>query len=356
MVPHVRAAARMLTFAMAMPCAVGPAWAATYDVGIVPAMEKSSAMGVNDRGQVLATTSSQHKARIRSALCKADPPECRGLSIKYGGGTNRHPSRYIFLRPEASKIATVGQVYIQQGWYAAYKYGLGRSRFHNDVIITPGVAHGVGGGLVVGETAKGEAFSYALGSDKLSILHTLGGTKGSARAVNADGTIVGESKNAQGLHHATMWVEKHPQDLGVLPGGLRSTARAINDGGVAVGCAEKPGVKQVAVKYEGGSVIELGALNPEDGNEACATLISAGGFIAGWSTVLPGEVTHAFIMEGQTMVDLNDRISEADKALYELTAVGGSNASGQLAVTGRRRADSTTVVLLLTPAPPPAAP
>ena len=45
-----------------------------------------------------------------------------------------------------------------------------------------------------------------------------------------------------------------------------------------------------------------------------------------------------------------------DKALYELTAVGGSNASGQLAVTGRRRADSTTVVLLLTPAPPPAAP
>lgn len=340
----------MLLLAPGLLCASGAAWAVAYQISIVPAVEKSSAMGVNDKGEVLASTSSQHKARIHSALCKAEVRGCRGLAIKYGGGNGIHPSRYVFLRPEASKVSTVGQVYIQQDWYAAYKGGLGRSRFHNDVIITPGIANGVGGGVIVGETSKGEAFSYAL--HKLTILKTLGGGNGSARAVNASGVIVGDSKDAQGLRRATMWLGRDAQDMGVLPDGRNSSARAINAAGVAVGCADK-GVdkREVAVKFEGGAVVELGTLNAEEGNKACATFITADGVVAGWSTVLPSEGTHAFIMEGEAMVDLNDRISEADRAVYELASVGGINASGQLGVTARRRADSATVVLLLTPLP-----
>jgi hypothetical protein len=54
-------------------------------------------------------------------------------------------------------------------------------------------------------------------------------------------------------------------------------------------------------------------------------------------------------MEGDAMVDLNDRITEADRALYELISVGGINAGGRVAVTGKRRADGATVVLLLKP-------
>jgi hypothetical protein len=133
-------------------------------------------------------------------------------------------------------------------------------------------------------------------------------------------------------------------------GGQTSSARAINDAGVAVGCADKSaGAVQVAVKFQGGAVVELGALNAQDSNKACATFISPEGVIAGWSTVVPGEDTHAFIMEGDTMVDLNDRIPDADKATYELMAVGGMNSRGQLGITAKRRADSETVVLLLTP-------
>src|SRR6185295_11462693 len=117
----------------------------------------------------------------------------------------------IALGPRDSGLLAVGQVYLQQDWYAAYKYGFGRSRFHNDVIITPGLAYGIGGGLVVGETSHGEAFSYSIGARKVFVLKTLDGkgTKGgSARAVNASGTIVGHSTNAEGLRHATMWIGK----------------------------------------------------------------------------------------------------------------------------------------------------
>lgn len=349
----VRAAMWVFSLVAGVPCASTAAFATTYEVGIVPSVEKSSAMGVNNRSEVLASTSSKHKGQVTSALCKVAPPECRRLAIKYGGGNAIHPSRYIFLRPAASKVSTVGQVYVQKDWYAAYKYGLGRSRFHNDVIITPGIAYGVGGGLVVGETSKGEAFSYGLSARKLLTLRTLNGNDrkgGSAQAVNTSGTIVGHSTNAEGLRHATMWVGKEAQDMGVLPdGGQTSSARSINDAGVAVGCGDKGAGLQVAVKFEGGAVVELGALSAESGTKACATIISAEGAIAGWSTVVPGEETHAFIMEGEAMVDLNDRISEADRSLYELMSVGGINATGKLAVTAKRRADSATVVLLLTP-------
>jgi hypothetical protein len=73
--------------------------------------------------------------------------------------------------------------------------------------------------------------------------------------------------------------------------------------------------------------------------------------VDGWAhlleVVVPGDETHAFIMEGDAMVDLNDRISEADRSLYELVPVGGINATGRLAVTAKRRADSATVVRLL---------
>lgn len=342
-----------LSLVLGLPCASGAAFGTVYEVNLVSAPEKSSAMGVNDRSEVLVSTSSRHKGQITSALCKAAPPSCRSLSIKYGGGTNRHPSRYIFLRPTASKVSTVGQVFIQQNWYAAYKYGLGRSRFHNDVIITPGMAYGVGGGLVVGETSKGEAFSFDLGPDKLLILKTLNGKDrkgGSAQAVNASRTIVGHSTNAEGFRHATMWVGKEPRDMGVLAdGGQTSSARSINDAGIAVGCADKAGGLQMAVKFEAGSLAELGALSTASGTKACATIISASGAIAGWSTVDASEETHAFIMQGDVMADLNDLIPEADQALYELISVGGINSDGKLGVTAKRRADSTTVILLLTP-------
>jgi uncharacterized membrane protein len=354
---HGCAAAAALGLALSLTCASASAADATiYRVDLVPgvpAVDKGTAKGVNDRAEVLISTASQHKARVHSALCKAAPPRCHGLGIKYGGGG--HPSRYIFLRPTASRVSTVGQVYIQRQWYAAYKYSRGRSRFHNDVIITPGLAYGVGGGLVVGETSSGEAFSYGIGTGKLYQLPSLAGDSGSragsARAVNLSSTVIGHSTNAEGLRHATMWIGKEAQDMGVLAdGGQRSSARAINDAGIAVGCADKRlGAVQVAVKFEAGAVVELGALNAQDGNKACATFISPEGVIAGWSTVAVGEGTHAFIMEGDTMVDLNDRIPEADQATYELMSVGGMNTRGQMGITAMRRSDSETVVLLLTP-------
>jgi uncharacterized membrane protein len=347
----VRAAFRVSLFATAASSASQALAAAalTYGITALPAVEGSAATGVDNKGNVLTTNLSKKKAKDLSQFCKFEQPECDRMVVRSGG--SGHPGRYNFLSLDTLRIAAVGQVHVKGDWYATYKSRLwGR----HDEIITPGTAYGVAPkvSLVVGETANGEAFSYALVSSKLSILPTLGGATGSARAVNALGTIVGDSTNALGLRRATRWEGGVPHDMGVLPDGQHSTARALNDAGVAVGCADKgPELRRVAVKFENEVVVELGTLGEENGNEACATVIATNGFIAGWSTVLPGEGTHAFIMEDDAIVDLNDRISEGDRAVYELSSVGGTNASGQLAVTARRRADAVTVPLLLTPLP-----
>lgn len=349
---HIRTTISVPLFGLVALCTSQVALAATmYGISTIPIVE-STAIGVSDKGNVLTTTVSQKVTQVSSSWCQFEQPECRLLTVKYANGIK--PSRYNFLESDVvRRISAVGQAYIKNEWYAAYKYGLGTGKSKNDEIITPGVAYGVANDYIVGEAASEEAFSYTSWPTKqLTILPTLGGALGSARAVNSQKVIVGHSTNAQGFRHATMWINGVPQDLGILPDGQSSTARAINDLGVAVGCADKGAeLQRTAVKFEGGAVVELGALNAENGNEACATIITADGTVAGWSDVLPGEGTHPFIMEGATMVDLNDRISEVDRSVYELTLVGGINASGQLAVTARRRADSATVVLLLTPVP-----
>lgn len=348
---HIRTTMSVSLFGLVALCTSQVALAVTmYGISTIPAVD-STAIGVNDKRNVLTTTVSLKKSQVASAWCNDGKPTCKPLAVKYGGGM--HPARYVFMQSDVvRKIAAVGQVYVKNEWYATFKYGLGLSRFNNDKIITPGIAYGVANNFVVGETTGEQAFSYNRSPELLTILPTLGGILGSARAVNAHKVIVGHSTNAQGFRHATMWINGIPQDMGILPDGQSSTARAINDAGVAVGCADKGlELRRMAVKFEGGAVVELGALNSENGNEACATIITADGTVAGWSDVLPGEGTHPFIMEGETMVDLNDRISEGDRLVYELMLVGGISPNGQLAVTARRRADSATVVLLLTPVP-----
>ena len=322
-----------------------------YGIKEMP-LDNYFAKGVDNKGNVLANYDTKQKGKASTSFCKRDEPQCRSLSIKYGGG--RHPSQYVYLWPDVQRrIATVGRVYVKDEWYAAYKHGLGTSRFHNDEVITPGIAYGVANDKVVGETTQGHAFLFVRYPKNLTILPTLGGAAGSAQAINLQGVIVGDSTNSDGVRRATKWVDGLPIDMGVLAdGGQHSSAKAINDSGLAVGCADRgPDLRRVAVKFENGTVLELGVLGTENGNEACATVVTRNGLIAGWSTILPNPGTHPFIMEGGNMVNMNDRISENDRTRYELVTVGGANSTGQLVVTAKRRSDSMMVPLLLTPLP-----
>jgi probable HAF family extracellular repeat protein len=118
-------------------------------------------------------------------------------------------------------------------------------------------------------------------------LGTLGGKASSAFAINQAGKIVGYSNAINGDAHGFVWDHGTMTDLGALPG-CGSAASAINDssdvvgtgwGSIASGCNR-------ALLWKRGQVIALGTL-PGDISSG-ATGINRSGDIVGWSGDGPG--------------------------------------------------------------------
>jgi probable HAF family extracellular repeat protein len=136
------------------------------------------------------------------------------------------------------------------------------------------------------------AFLYANG--KLTDLGTLGGDYTNATKINASGQIIGSSTtttdmsaNVEGNSHAFLWKNGVRTDLGTL-GGTYSTALGINSAGTIVGASTTAG-----------------------GNY--------------WSA------THAFLYQNGLMTDLNTAVS--NQLGWTLTAATGINDLGQIAVS-----------------------
>jgi len=209
--------------------------------------------------------------------------------------------------------------------------------------ITEGTAHGVNSAAVtVGQTRGQKPFRY---DASLTLLPTLGGYVGNAKAINDSGVIVGYSQLPGGQYRATQWVDAAPQDLGVIAGGTQSRAHAINSAGHAVGCSDKQlDTKWQAVKYRAGTVVQYsGALT------SCAFAINKNGVAVGEMETAAHPSSHAFVTDGRKLVSLHTRISVADQAKYELLWASGINNAGQIAVTAVRQADGATVALRLDP-------
>jgi probable HAF family extracellular repeat protein len=101
-------------------------------------------------------------------------------------------------------------------------------------------------------------------------LGTLGGTRGSAYAVNAAGQIAGWAHTTGGVQHAFLWTAggtdgpaSNPQmrDLGTL-GGLESWSSALNNNGQVVGTAQLGGLYHAFVWTAQAGMKDLNTLIP----------------------------------------------------------------------------------------------
>jgi probable HAF family extracellular repeat protein len=134
-------------------------------------------------------------------------------------------------------------------------------------------------------------------------LGTLGGTIGSANALNNGGQVVGFSDLAGDLtNHAFLWQRGVLTDLGTL-GGDNSSATWINEAGEVVGTADLADGTHHAFVWANGRMTDLGTIDGDpcsNGHD-----INSRGQAIGTSTDCHGHILHAFLWENGSLIDIS---------------------------------------------------
>ncbi len=119
------------------------------------------------------------------------------------------------------------------------------------------------GGVVVGVGFIDNTSNYRgfwRRGDSLIVFGTLGGSISWAYAASEDGfEVAGSAEHSSGYNHAFRWTaDSGMQDLGVLPGALRSVGRAISlDGSVVVGWSGFADMIHHAFRWENGQMVDI---------------------------------------------------------------------------------------------------
>ncbi|MEO0091311.1 MAG: T9SS type A sorting domain-containing protein [candidate division WOR-3 bacterium] len=115
----------------------------------------------------------------------------------------------------------------------------------------------VGYGLIgVGSVYRG----FRWKNDSMYQFGTFGGSVSWAYAASFDGSVVaGSAEHSNGYNHAFRWTaDSGMQDLGVLPGALRSVARGVSaDGRVVVGWSGFENQVHHAFRWENGVMVDI---------------------------------------------------------------------------------------------------
>ncbi len=156
---------------------------------------------------------------------------------------------------------------------------------------------------------------------------------GSARGINASGTVVGAIRTDEGQNLPAVWEEGVLQVLPDLGGKLNNYASAVNDSGVIVGTSEdlQGNMKPARWQRTGGeyAITDLGVLPSESqfpNTYGAATGINNNGQIVGQSDY------RAFIWQNNVMAPLADLVPLSER--YFVTFAAGINHLGNLAVDG----------------------
>jgi probable HAF family extracellular repeat protein len=342
---------------------VTPAHALDYavvDLGTLGGTQ-SFALDVNDAGQVTG-----------NARFDPSSSQLRAFLWDDGGMTNLGtlpaPPTDTFSRGFA--VNNRGQVTGESGFSRAFLWEGG--------VMTPIPTLGANSagfgadindaGVIVGSSSNGQAvraFRYRLGELEAEDLGTLLGTSNSfarAWAVNADGVVVGVSRNAiNTTSQATMWTTEGPVNLfadavvgpPAVPGDpidpvAFSEALAVSDAVHVVGTARSTLGRNRAFLWHEGTIRDLGVLGQVHSE---AKDVNASGHVVGFAGPFAGFASfggRAFRWRAGVLTDLNDRIP-ADSG-WVLNSAEGVNRFGLIVGFGTL-AGQTRAFLLQPDAP-----
>jgi len=152
-----------------------------------------------------------------------------------------------------------------------------------------------------------------------------------ANDINDLGHVVGSSAAPGALHHAVLWdvnASVFPVDLGTLPGGTDSEARAINStGAVIIGLSDNANLETRATRWvnvNGNWIIQdLGAFQGQTRAEAFD--VADDGTIVGTWFPQPGMGVRTFIWQNGVLTDLHPSVIERARGLNNSGQVVGAN-------------------------------
>jgi probable HAF family extracellular repeat protein len=204
-------------------------------------------------------------------------------------------------------------------------------------------------GHVVGlsQTANGRTRAFIFRDGVMLEIGRLGGHDSVALGINSSDEVVGHSQVRQTQDtHAFLYRNGRTKDLGTL-GGDYSGATAINDRGHIAGFSNlAPLGLTVPFLYKKGSMAPLSV--PQGATRGQALALNEADRVVG-DVEMANLERHAFLHDGAAAYDLNDMLSDADRAEWQIESAAGINDLGQIAATGRHRASGAVRAFLFSP-------
>jgi len=312
------------------------------DLGVLSGDTISSATALNATGQAAGesdTPGSAIGSLFANGVVKNIDTLNAGVSIGEAIDANSQVAGYMLTSPSSP--------------FHAFLYSNGTMQDINNSKLFPAGTQAFGindSGDVVGKgdvSSSGifHAFLYAGG--KMVDIGTLGGTQGTAYAINDSNQIVGASLTASEVEHAFLYANGKMTDLGLPKGAIATGATAINSKGTIVGTIY-PGGGSDAALYSNGQWTNLGNFTGAVGSSA--TGINTNGQIVG--TAQFPNIYHpfragkhvAFIVMSGTLIDLNTLIPPGSG--FTITDAVGINDSGQIATDAKNSSGLKHAVLL----------
>ncbi len=302
------------------------------------------AWGINNRGEVIASTIDAQSNALRSLIWRAADvqyldPLVPGLDAKPFGINDASE----VVGRSGVAINTLHAVL----WLAdGTPVDLGTLGGKSSVAVGVNETRQVVGGSDLPDEGN-HPFLWQNG--KMIDLGDFGRPSGGANGINEPGQIVGVAGILPFSSRAFLWENGEMFNLGTLPNGSRSIANDINDAGLIVGSASGHDGRTYAVIWENRAIRSIHGL----GLETTAYAINESGQVVGFADI-DGEFDHisGFLYEpGGRMVDVMSLIPPRHR-WRQILGVSDINDAGEIVAYGDLIGGGTYRGVLLTPVHP----